>query len=158
VNRTEQDVQFLPWRRAQAIDKYGYFVARLIREIIQQVAHELDGDFCSRFESTATHAGLSVDTHSDLHLPRRKLEGRPSGCWNHARRKGYAHGPKPDGVAVGDVFASPSSEQILEATRAVDGGAGVLYLYGNYSGDVMNFDLAGELALTEGQGRSPRTP
>ena len=55
-----------------------------------------------------------------------------------------------DGAAVGDVFASPSSEQILEATRAVDGGAGVLYLYGNYSGDVMNFDLAAELALAEG--------
>ncbi len=55
-----------------------------------------------------------------------------------------------DGVAVGDVFASPSSEQILEATRAVHGGTGVLYLYGNYGGDVMNFDLAAELASAEG--------
>ena len=63
---------------------------------------------------------------------------------------GYVGFGLADGVAVGDVFASPSSEQILEATRAVDGGAGVLYLYGNYSGDVMNFDLASELALAEG--------
>jgi dihydroxyacetone kinase len=55
-----------------------------------------------------------------------------------------------DGVAVGDVFASPSTEQILEATKAVDGGAGVIYLFGNYSGDVMNFDLAAELSLAEG--------
>jgi dihydroxyacetone kinase-like protein len=55
-----------------------------------------------------------------------------------------------DGVAVGDVFASPSSDQILQVTRAVDGGCGVLYLYGNYGGDVMNFDLAGEIADTEG--------
>ena len=55
-----------------------------------------------------------------------------------------------DGVAVGNVFASPSSEQILVATREVHGNAGVLYLYGNYSGDVMNFDLAGELAEAEG--------
>jgi dihydroxyacetone kinase len=53
-------------------------------------------------------------------------------------------------VAVGNVFSSPSSEQILAATRAAHGGAGVLYLYGNYGGDVMNFDLAGELALGEG--------
>ena len=53
-------------------------------------------------------------------------------------------------VAVGNVFSSPSSEQILAATRAAHGGAGVLYLYGNYGGDVMNFDLAGELALDEG--------
>jgi dihydroxyacetone kinase len=49
-------------------------------------------------------------------------------------------------VAVGNVFSSPSPEQILAATRASHGGAGVLYLYGNYGGDVMNFDLAGELA------------
>ena len=53
-------------------------------------------------------------------------------------------------VAVGNVFSSPSSEQILAATRAAHGGAGVLYLYGNYGGDVMNFDLAGELAADEG--------
>jgi phosphoenolpyruvate---glycerone phosphotransferase subunit DhaK len=53
-------------------------------------------------------------------------------------------------VAVGNVFSSPSSEQILAATRAAHGGAGVLYLYGNYGGDVMNFDLACELAVDEG--------
>ena len=54
------------------------------------------------------------------------------------------------GVAVGNVFSSPSMDQILDATRAVDGGAGVLYLYGNYGGDVMNFDLAAEMAEAEG--------
>jgi dihydroxyacetone kinase len=53
-------------------------------------------------------------------------------------------------VAVGNVFSSPSPEQILAATRAAQGGAGVLYLYGNYGGDVMNFDLAGEFAADEG--------
>lgn len=63
---------------------------------------------------------------------------------------GYVGDGLADGVAVGDVFASPSSDQVLEATRAVDGGAGALYLYGNYSGDVMNFDLATELADAEG--------
>ncbi|BBQ00572.1 dihydroxyacetone kinase subunit DhaK [Burkholderia sp. SFA1] len=54
------------------------------------------------------------------------------------------------GVAVGNVFSSPSSEQILEATKAVNGGAGVLYVYGNYGGDVLNFDLASDLADAEG--------
>lgn len=53
------------------------------------------------------------------------------------------------GVAVGNVFSSPSSEQIFEATRASNGGAGVLYLYGNYGGDVFNFDLAADLAEME---------
>jgi phosphoenolpyruvate---glycerone phosphotransferase subunit DhaK len=63
---------------------------------------------------------------------------------------GYVGQGLADGVAVGNVFASPSAEQMLEVTRAVNGGAGVLYLYGNYSGDVMNFDLAAELADAEG--------
>jgi phosphoenolpyruvate---glycerone phosphotransferase subunit DhaK len=54
------------------------------------------------------------------------------------------------GVAVGNVFSSPSAEQMHEATKAVDGGAGVLYLYGNYGGDVFNFDLAGDLAELDG--------
>ena len=54
------------------------------------------------------------------------------------------------GVAVGNVFSSPSSEQMYEATKAVDGGAGVLYLYGNYGGDVFNFDLAADLAELDG--------
>lgn len=54
------------------------------------------------------------------------------------------------GVAVGNVFSSPSMDQILDATKAVDGGAGVLYLYGNYGGDVLNFDLAADMADAEG--------
>lgn len=53
------------------------------------------------------------------------------------------------GVAIGNVFSSPSAEQMLEATRASSGGAGVLYLYGNYGGDVLNFDLAGDMAEAE---------
>jgi dihydroxyacetone kinase len=54
------------------------------------------------------------------------------------------------GVAIGNVFSSPSAETMLAATRASSGGAGVLYLYGNYGGDLLNFDLAGDLADAEG--------
>lgn len=63
---------------------------------------------------------------------------------------GYVGSGLLDGVAVGDVFASPSAAQVLQVTRAVDGGCGVLYLYANYGGDLMNFDLAAELAEAEG--------
>jgi dihydroxyacetone kinase len=63
---------------------------------------------------------------------------------------GYVGAGLCSGVAIGNVFSSPSMDQVLDATRAVDGGAGVLYLYGNYGGDVMNFDLAAELADAEG--------
>jgi dihydroxyacetone kinase-like protein len=64
--------------------------------------------------------------------------------------KGYVGTGLCSGVAIGNVFSSPSSEQIFQATKAVDGGAGVLYLYGNYGGDVLNFDLASDLADLEG--------
>jgi dihydroxyacetone kinase-like protein len=63
---------------------------------------------------------------------------------------GYVGDGLADGAAIGNVFASPSADEMLEVTRAIDGGAGVLYIYGNYGGDVMNFDLAAELADAEG--------
>jgi dihydroxyacetone kinase-like protein len=63
---------------------------------------------------------------------------------------GYVGEGLCSGVAVGNVFSSPSAEQCLDATRASDGGAGVLYLFGNYGGDVLNFALAADLAELEG--------
>ncbi|GAA4287824.1 dihydroxyacetone kinase subunit DhaK [Georgenia daeguensis] len=63
--------------------------------------------------------------------------------------KGYVGKGLASGVAIGNVFSSPSSQQVFEATKAVDGGRGVLYLYGNYGGDVFNFDLAADLAELE---------
>lgn len=63
---------------------------------------------------------------------------------------GYVGPGLLDGVSVGNVFSSPSSEDMLAATKEVDGGAGVLYLYGNYQGDIMNFDMAAEMADLEG--------
>ncbi|WP_455708899.1 dihydroxyacetone kinase subunit DhaK [Brevibacillus centrosporus] len=62
---------------------------------------------------------------------------------------GYVGPGMLDGVAVGNIFASPSARQMLDVTRAINGGAGVLYIYGNYGGDVMNFDMAAELAGME---------
>ncbi len=54
-----------------------------------------------------------------------------------------------DGSACGQIFAAPSPDIILEVTRALDQGNGVLYVYGNYAGDNMNFDIAAEMAAEE---------
>ena len=51
-----------------------------------------------------------------------------------------------DAAPIGNIFASPPAKPILEATLAANGGAGVLYFYGNYAGDVLNFDRAAEMA------------
>ena len=63
---------------------------------------------------------------------------------------GYVGKGLADASAVGNVFASPSPEQIMDAARAADGGVGVLFLYGNYTGDVMNFDMAAGALCSEG--------
>lgn len=63
---------------------------------------------------------------------------------------GYVGDGLCDGAAVGNVFTSPSCEAILDATRAVYNEKGVLYLFGNYFGDSMNFEMAVEMAGMEG--------
>ncbi len=55
-----------------------------------------------------------------------------------------------DAACPGEVFTSPTPDQMIEATKAVDGGAGVVHVVKNYTGDVMNFEMAAELARGEG--------
>jgi len=55
-----------------------------------------------------------------------------------------------DAAVPGAVFTSPTPDPILEATKAVDGGAGVLHIVKNYTGDVLNFETAADLAAAEG--------
>ncbi len=62
---------------------------------------------------------------------------------------GYVGDGFIDACAIGNVFAGPSIGDCVAAMRAADGGAGVLRLYGNYGGDRMNFDMAGELLELE---------
>ena len=55
-----------------------------------------------------------------------------------------------DVAVLGEVFAAPPPPSILEGTRIANGNRGVLYIYGNYAGDNMNFDMAAEVAVGEG--------
>jgi dihydroxyacetone kinase-like protein len=63
---------------------------------------------------------------------------------------GYVGDGLADGAAVGNVFASPPPDPAIAAARAVSGGAGIIFSYGNYSGDCMNFDMAAETLAEEG--------
>lgn len=58
---------------------------------------------------------------------------------------GYVGDGLIDGCGVGGVFQSPSPEQIYNIAKEVEAGAGVLYLYGNYTGDIMTFDMATDM-------------
>ena len=63
---------------------------------------------------------------------------------------GYVGKGLADGACLGNVFSSPSAGQMKRVTKAIDGGAGVLYLYGRYQGDMMNFNSAAEESIKNG--------
>jgi len=63
---------------------------------------------------------------------------------------GYVGTGGADAAPIGNIFASPPAKPVLEATLAANGGAGVVYSYGNYAGDVMNFDRAAARAVAQG--------
>jgi dihydroxyacetone kinase-like protein len=104
----------------------------------------------------AAHPDQLTYVNDDMHciVTARKKEGKVGlatggGSGHLPLVLGYVGDGILDGCSVGDVFQSPSSEQMFEVTKAIDGGKGVLYIYGNYGGDVMNFDMSKEMAATE---------
>ncbi|WP_104663520.1 bifunctional sugar-binding transcriptional regulator/dihydroxyacetone kinase subunit DhaK [Ensifer adhaerens] len=63
---------------------------------------------------------------------------------------GYVGKGLADAVAVGNIFSSPPPDPIVQCAAAASGGEGVLFVYGNYAGDVMNFEMAAEIAEEKG--------
>ncbi|MFQ6182662.1 bifunctional sugar-binding transcriptional regulator/dihydroxyacetone kinase subunit DhaK [Sinorhizobium meliloti] len=63
---------------------------------------------------------------------------------------GYVGKGLADAVAVGNIFSSPPPDPIVQCAEAASGGEGVLFVYGNYAGDVMNFEMAAEIAEEKG--------
>lgn len=72
------------------------------------------------------------------------------GSGHEPAHAGYVGHGMLDAAVCGEVFTSPSADKVFEAIKAVDGGRGVLLIIKNYSGDVMNFEMAAELAAMEG--------
>jgi dihydroxyacetone kinase-like protein len=84
--------------------------------------------------------------------PRRGKVGVVSGggSGHEPLHAGYVGRGMLDAACPGAVFTSPVPDQVLAATKAVEGGAGVLHIVKNYTGDVMNFEIAAELAAGQG--------
>nr|WP_232524272.1 dihydroxyacetone kinase family protein [Nocardiopsis gilva] len=72
------------------------------------------------------------------------------GCGHYPSFAGLVGPGLADGAVVGDVFTSPSAEQVYRTARAADNGGGVLFGYGNYQGDVLHFGLAARRLAAEG--------
>jgi len=103
----------------------------------------------------AAHPELSVD-----HVNRIIYRGTPTPAGKVALISGGGSGHEPlhggfvgtgmlDAACAGEIFTSPTPDQIQEATKVADSGAGVLHIVKNYTGDVMNFEMAAEFAEAE---------
>ncbi len=109
----------------------------------------------------AAHPSLAVDLENRVITraggPRPGKVGLVSGggSGHEPLHGGFVGFGMLDAACAGEVFTSPVPDQILVATKAVDGGAGVVHLVKNYTGDVLNFQLAAELAEDDGIEVSP---
>ncbi|HEU5332937.1 MAG TPA: dihydroxyacetone kinase subunit DhaK [Actinocrinis sp.] len=104
----------------------------------------------------AAHPSLTVDAENRVvrraDAPRAGKVGLVSGggSGHEPLHGGFVGHGMLDAACPGEVFTSPVPDQMLAAARAVNGGAGVLFLVKNYTGDVLNFQMAAELAEEEG--------
>src|SRR5881396_3746520 len=123
---------------------------KLINDPENVVREELSG-------ITRAHGDL-VEVHIDPHYIVRKdapVQGKVAlvsggGSGHEPMHGGFVGIGMLDAACPGAVFTSPVPDQMLAATQGVDGGAGVVHVVKNYTGDVMNFQLAAELAADEG--------
>jgi phosphoenolpyruvate---glycerone phosphotransferase subunit DhaK len=104
----------------------------------------------------AAHPSLAVDIENKVITraggPTRGKVGLVSGggSGHEPLHGGFVGFGMLDAACPGEVFTSPVPDQMLAATQAVDGGAGVLHIVKNYTGDVLNFQMAAELAADDG--------
>ncbi|WP_028937774.1 dihydroxyacetone kinase subunit DhaK [Pseudonocardia spinosispora] len=121
---------------------------KLINDPADVVADALRG-------MAAAHPELAVDHQNKIvHRADAPVRGKVGllsggGSGHEPLHGGFVGAGMLDAACAGEVFTSPVPDQIVEATKKVDGGAGVLHIVKNYTGDVMNFELAAELAAAE---------
>ena len=123
---------------------------KLINDPADVVAESLRG-------FAAAHADLVRVSHDPAYIVR--ADAPVSGKVGILSGGGSGHEPMHGGfvgrgmldvACPGEVFTSPTPDQMLEATKAVDGGVGVLHIVKNYTGDILNFEMAADLARAEG--------
>lgn len=103
----------------------------------------------------AAHGQLSVDFENRIVFSAAPREGRVAlvsggGSGHEPLHSGFVGAGMLDAACAGEIFTSPTPDQILAAAIRVDTGAGVLFVVKNYTGDLLNFEMAAELAREQG--------
>jgi dihydroxyacetone kinase-like protein len=114
------------------------------------VREELEGIAAAHSDRVRVHADPSYIVRVDAPVRGKVAIVSGGGSGHEPMHGGFVGRGMLDAACPGEVFSSPTPDQMLAATQAVNGGSGVLYLVKNYTGDVMNFEMAAELARDEG--------
>lgn len=121
---------------------------KLINKVDDVVADALTGIEASDRNVRVDHANRII-YRADAPRPGKVGLVSGGGSGHEPLHGGFVGLGMLDAACAGHVFTSPTPDQMLEATKGVDSGAGVLHIVKNYTGDVMNFEMAAELAASE---------
>lgn len=122
---------------------------KLINDPFKVTVQSIEG-YSLAYPNIVKRVGPHVVARKDAPIPGKVAVVVGGGSGHEPLFLGWVGVGMADAAVLGEVFASPSPPLILEATKAVNGGTGVLFVYGNYAGDNMNFDMAAETAKEEG--------
>lgn len=123
---------------------------KLINKPEDVVKEELQGIAAAHPDLVKVHFDPDYIVRADAPVQGKVALVSGGGSGHEPMHGGFVGYGMLDAACPGAVFTSPTPDQMLEATKAVNGGAGVLHIVKNYTGDVMNFEMAAELAGGEG--------
>jgi phosphoenolpyruvate---glycerone phosphotransferase subunit DhaK len=127
-------------------------VKKLINDPATVVADSLRGFAAAHSDLVDVHFSPDYVVRRDAPVTGKVALVSGGGSGHEPLHAGYVGAGMLDAAVPGPVFTSPTPDAILAATQAVDGGAGVLHIVKNYTGDVLNFETAAEFAAAEGSG------
>jgi dihydroxyacetone kinase-like protein len=125
-------------------------VKKLINEIDDVVKEQLEGMAIAHPDLLKVHFEPTYVYRADAPVEGKVALVSGGGSGHEPMHGGFVGMGMLDAACPGEVFTSPTPDQMYEAAKEVDGGAGVLFLVKNYTGDVLNFETAAELAAADG--------
>ncbi|HXF72841.1 MAG TPA: dihydroxyacetone kinase subunit DhaK [Actinomycetota bacterium] len=129
---------------------------KLINRPEDVVREELQGIAAAHPDLVKVHFDPNFISRADAPVQGKVAVISGGGSGHEPMHGGFVGMGMLDAACPGEVFTSPTPDQMLEAAKAVHGGAGIVYIVKNYTGDVMNFEMAAELA--RGEGMEVETP
>ncbi|GAB4467397.1 MAG: dihydroxyacetone kinase subunit DhaK [Anaerolineae bacterium] len=123
---------------------------KLINAVPDVVREQLEGMAAAHPDILKVHFGPNFVYRADAPVKGKVALISGGGSGHEPMHGGFVGMGMLDAACPGEVFTSPTPDQMYEAARVVHGGAGVLYIVKNYTGDVLNFEAAAEMAFGDG--------